>query len=91
MEADMSEFINQGAVRFHLSGSEIRVVARRQLVASVAVAIVVALGLGVTALLPASHNDAAVAPQRVAAVQQSKFAIPAEHAAAAMQYAIEAP
>ena len=87
----MSEFINQGAVRLHLSGSEIRTVARRQFVASVAVAIVIALGLGVTALLPGTHNDAVVAPQKVAAVQQSRFVIPAEHAAAAMQYAIEAP
>jgi hypothetical protein len=59
-----------------LSGVEIQEVARRQLIASVAVAVVIALGVGVAAVMPAHHDYAALAQHRTAFVQQPKFMPP---------------
>jgi hypothetical protein len=93
MEAEMnnSEFINDGAFGFQLSGSEMRLVARRQLIASVAVVIVIVLGVGLNALMPAAHRYVAAAPHKAVTVQQAKFAVRAEHVAAAMQNGVELP
>ena len=86
-----NEFIDDEAGAFHLSDAEIQLVARKQFVASIAVAIVLALGVGLNAVLPASQNYAGVAMQKVAAVQQPKFVVSGKHIAAATQYEIEAP
>jgi hypothetical protein len=93
MEADMSnsEFIDGEAAAFHLSDAEIQLVARQQFVASIAVAIVLMLGVGLNAILPASHNYAGVSAQKVAMVQQPKFVVSGKRVAAATQYEIEAP
>jgi hypothetical protein len=42
-------------------------------------------------MLPASHNYASVAAQKVAMVQQPKFVASGKRVAAATQYEIEAP
>ena len=48
---------------------EIRLVARRQFVASLAAAVMIAVGAGVMALMPASHENVVAAPHRLAIVQ----------------------
>lgn len=74
-----------------LTQAEVQAVARRQLVASVAVAIVIGLGLVVTAMAPASHIRTATAAHRIAGVQQPTFVHGAEHFAAVKQGGIELP
>lgn len=86
-----SEFVDDGAIGFHLSGAEIQAVAKRQLAASVAVAIVIMFGVGLTMMRPAHHGYADGVAHRIGAVQQPKTVIAAEHVAAAMQYGIEVP
>jgi hypothetical protein len=93
MEANMgnSEFIGDEASAFHLSHAEIQLVARQQFVASVAVAIVLALAVGLNAVLPERHDYAGVVAHKIAMVQQPKFVSQAKRVAADTQYEIEAP
>jgi hypothetical protein len=93
MEANMgnSEFIGDEASAFHLSRAEIQLVARQQFVASVAVAIVLALAVGLNAVLPERHDYAGVVAHKIAMVQQPKFVSQAKRVAADTQYEIEAP
>ena len=72
-----TEFSEDQEVTIGLSAAEIKEVAKRQFVASIAVAIVIAIGVGAAMLMPASHDYAQLAPHKVAAaVQQPIFAVP---------------
>jgi hypothetical protein len=68
-----------------LSADDIRAVAKRQFVASIAVAAVIAIGAGLAALMPAtltvaSQNVTSVAATRsIAQVQQPTFVTPLAH------------
>jgi hypothetical protein len=63
-------------VSIGLSRAEIREMARRQLVASIAVALVIAIGAALVALAPASRDVAALASHKIASVQQPQFVTP---------------
>ena len=65
--------------------------ARRQLAASIAVAIVIALGVGVAAFMPASRDYAQTAPRKVVSVQQPTFASPSRPVASAGRFVRELP
>ena len=58
-----------------LGAAEIKEVARRQLVASIAVAIVIALGVGFAMVMPASQY-AQVAQHKIAPVRQPTLVVP---------------
>jgi hypothetical protein len=74
------------------SAAAIKSMAGRQLAASIAVAIVIALGFGLTTLLPAPHRTAEAAQHRLASVQQPTFvAAPAQRLASAKIAPIELP
>jgi hypothetical protein len=92
MEANMdSEFIGDEAGAFHLSHAEIQLVARQQFIASIAVAIVLALAVALNAVLPERHDYAGVVAHKIAMVQQPKFVSQAKRVVADTQYEIEAP
>ncbi|MGO8799857.1 MAG: hypothetical protein ACLQE9_01140 [Roseiarcus sp.] len=76
-----------------LTGAEVQETARRQLVASIAVAVVILIGAGLAALTPASpRRDAEAAPHRLASVQQPTFATPpAQRVASVRPHEIELP
>ena len=75
-----------------LTGAEIQSVAKRQFVASVAVAIVIALGVVLVAMSPASRDYAGLGTHKVATVQQPKFVTPTTSSfAAAKQHSVELP
>jgi uncharacterized protein involved in exopolysaccharide biosynthesis len=74
MGADMTNSFDQEAIESGPDGIDLQAMARRQFVASVAVAIVIGLGAILIALAPASRDYASDATHRVAAVQQPKFA-----------------
>jgi hypothetical protein len=74
-----------------LSEAGIVEMARRQLAASIAVAFVIALGAGFLALAPASRDVAALAPHKVASVQQPQFVLSGDHVASAKRFERELP
>jgi hypothetical protein len=79
------------AMDFGLSTVEIKSMAGRQLVASIAVGVVIALGLGLATLMPPSHKYAEAVQHKLALVQQPTFvSAPAERFASAKS-AIELP
>ena len=63
-------------VALGLSVEEVQSVARRQLIGSLVVAIVIAVATGLTALRPAYRDGAEVAAHRAPVVQQPSFAAP---------------
>jgi hypothetical protein len=67
----MSNILDDDAIGF--DGADIQAMAKRQLAASTAVAIVIALGAILMAMAPSSRNDAGVATHRVANIQRPKF------------------
>ena len=71
-----TEYSEDQEITIGLSAAEIKEVAKRQFVASIAVAIVIAIGVGAAMLMPASRDYAQVAPHKVAAVQQPILAVP---------------
>lgn len=71
-----TEFSEDQEVTIGLSAAEIKEVARRQFVASIAVAVVIAIGFGVAMLMPTTHDYAQLAPHKLAAVQQPTVAVP---------------
>jgi hypothetical protein len=88
---DIENFDDE-AITSGLSGAEIQAVAKRQFVASVAVASVIALGVILTAMMPASHDDAGgVASHKIATVQQPKFVTATDHVVAAKNTGLELP
>jgi hypothetical protein len=74
-----------------LSEAGIREMARRQLAASIAVAFVIALGAGFFALAPASRDVAALAPHKVASVQQPQFVLFNERVASTKRFERQLP
>ena len=75
-----------------LTRDEIRLVAKRQFVASLVAAFVIAVGAALTALIPASHDYAQVAPHKFAVVEQpTLLAQPDQGVASAKQSEIELP
>lgn len=85
-------YLNEEAIAAGLSDAEIQIVAKRQLVASLAVAIVIALGVGLTAVMPASHDRAEAGVRKYTLVQQPTFvSAPAQRFASAKSHAIELP
>ena len=59
-----------------LSEAGVREMARRQLGASIAVAVVIAIGAGLFAMAPSSRDVAGLSSPRVASVQQPEFVTP---------------
>lgn len=74
-----------------MTSAAIQEVARRQLTASIAVAIVIVVGFGFAALMPASHEYAQTAPHKVASVQQPTFSSPSDRVASAKRFERELP
>jgi hypothetical protein len=87
---DIENFDDE-AIASGLSGAEIQAVAKRQFVASVAVASVIALGVILTAMMPASRDYAGAASHKVATVQQPKFVTTTDHVGAAKNTGLELP
>jgi hypothetical protein len=71
-----TEFAEDEEITIGLSAAEIKEVARRQLVASVAVAVVIAIGVGAALLMPASQDYAQANSHKLATVQQPTFVVP---------------
>ncbi len=86
-----TEFTDDEEVTIGLSAAEIKEVARRQLVASVAVAIVIIIGLGAAMMMPASHDYAQATPHKLATVQQPTLAIPQTARAEQKKHEVEVP
>ena len=66
-----------------LSEAELQAMARRQLAASIAVAIVIALGVTLAALTPASRGHGEAAAHRPLLVQRPAMTVPPDHQLAA--------
>jgi hypothetical protein len=87
-----NEYYSDETIAPGLTGAEVRESARRQFIASVAVAIVIALGAGLMVLAPVSQPNAEATARKVAIVQQPSFvAPPGQRLAAMKQSAIELP
>lgn len=87
-----ANYFDEEPIGSGLTAAEIQETARRQFVASIAVAVIIAVGAGLAALMPASHHYAEAAPHRLALVQQPTFATPpAQRVASARQHEIELP
>jgi len=77
---------------FGLADDEIPTTARRQLVASAAVAVVIALAAGLMALGPARRDNAEVVQHKFALVRQPAFVTsPDQRIASAKHYEFELP
>jgi hypothetical protein len=76
---------------FALSVGELRSVARRQLIGSVAVAFVIAAVAGVMALKPAAHDGRYASAHNFPIVQQPTIVTSTEHLAATVNRAAEVP
>ena len=75
-----------------LGENELQAAARRQLVASLIVALVIAAFAGLVALRPAYRETAADAPHKLAAIQQPSFVTPlGQRVAGVVQHGIELP
>jgi hypothetical protein len=86
------EFYADDEVSTGLTRDEIRVVAKRQFIASIAAAIVVLAGAFSVAILPASRDVAQTAQKRIVSVQQPIYASPLDQGvASARQGEIELP
>jgi hypothetical protein len=90
MEAEMgsNEQFDDESVSIELSEAGIREMARRQLGASIAVAVVIAIGAGLFALAPAPRDVAALSARQVASVQQPQFAAPLNDRVASARHAV---
>lgn len=69
----MSTIFDEDAIEAGLGGVDLQAMAKRQLVASVAVAVVIGLGVILMAMAPASRNYAEVATHKSSIVQQPRF------------------
>ena len=84
------EYFDDEESEIGLTRDEIRLVARRQFVASLAAAFVIAVGAVLMALIPASRDHAQLATNKFAIVQQPTFlAQPDQGVASAKQSEIE--
>jgi hypothetical protein len=86
-----SDFFEDDTMGQGLSDAEIRAVARRQFVASVAVAVVIACGLGVTLVLPVSRDRVEASMHRFASVQQPTFVGQTPQRSASIKHEVELP
>jgi hypothetical protein len=89
-----TEFADDEEITIGLSAAEIKEVARRQLVASVAVAVVIAIGVGAAFLMPGSGSQdyAQATSHKVATVQQPTFVVPqTAHVEPAKKHDVEVP
>jgi hypothetical protein len=86
-----SEYFEEDTMGPGLSDAEIRAVARRQFVASVAVAVVIACGVGLTLVMPASRDRVEAAAHKFASVQQPAFVGDAPQQTASAKHEIELP
>jgi hypothetical protein len=80
-----NDYFEQEAIAIGLTAAEIQAVAKRQFMASVAVACVIIIGVAVTALIPSSRNDVAAVPHKLAGVQQPTFSTPLTHGVASLK------
>ena len=87
---DIENFDDE-AIASGLSGADIQAVAKRQFVASVAVAFVIVFGLLLTAIMPVSRDYAGIGSHRVATVQQPQFVTAPDHLVAAKSTGVELP
>jgi hypothetical protein len=86
------DYCEDEAIGIEQSAAAIKSMAGRQFVASLAVAVVIALGFGLTTLMPTPHHIAEAAVHRLALVQQPTFvAAPAQRVASARLAAVELP
>jgi len=85
------ESLDAEAIAAGLSAAEVQSTARRQFVASIAVAIVIALGVALSALIPTPRNRAEAAAHKIVLVQQPVFTSGAKRVAAEKQDRIELP
>jgi hypothetical protein len=94
-EADMGDtkpLADDDAISFGLGDdSEIRAMARRQLVASIAVAVVIALGFAFALIAPASRDHTEVARRSVIVQQPTMAVLPGHRIAAAKPTERELP
>jgi hypothetical protein len=87
----MSKFLDEG-IESEPDYGDIRAMARRQFVASVAVAFVIALSAALMAMAPSSRHYTDVASHRVATIQLPKSSLQAADSFAAKQHrGIELP
>jgi hypothetical protein len=75
--------VDDESLGFGLSEAEIRETARRQFAASIAVAIIIALGVGFAAVMPASRDHARNIAQKSVVAQQPTMTIAPGHRLAA--------
>jgi hypothetical protein len=71
--ATMSNIFDEEAIGSGLGGVDLHAMAKRQFVASVAVAAVIGVAMIFMAMAPTSHNYAEIAGQKTSAVQQPTF------------------
>jgi hypothetical protein len=71
--AAMNNIFDEEAIESGFGDVDLQAMAKRQLVASVAVAAVIGVAVIFMAMAPASHNYADVAIQKSSAVQQPRF------------------
>ena len=69
----MSSIFDEDAIEAGLDNVDLQAMARRQFVASAAVAVVIGVGAILMAMAPASRDYAEVATHKASAVQQPKF------------------
>jgi hypothetical protein len=74
-----------------LSDREIRSTARRQLVGSLVAIALIAIAASATALRPASHDAADIAPYKFAIHQPSLATLPGQRVATIARHEIELP
>jgi hypothetical protein len=86
-----SDYFEEDVIGPGLSDAEIQAVARRQFVASVAVAVVIACGVGLTLVMPASRDRVEAAAHRFASVQQPTFVSQTPQRSASATHQIELP
>jgi hypothetical protein len=93
-EADMSniERMQDEDLAFGLADNEIKATAGRQLVASLAVGLVIAAAAGLMALGPGRHDNSEPVQHKFALVRQPTFVTPpGQRVASAKRYEIELP
>ena len=88
----VANYLDDEEVTVGLTRDEIRLVARRQLVASLAAALVILAGAAVALLIPASHGAGQASAHRVAGVHQPTYSsLPYQGAVSTKQSEIELP
>jgi hypothetical protein len=88
----MNQLVEDEDTAFGLGDEEIQATAKRQFVASLAVALVIAAAAGLMALGPVRHDRADAMQHKFALVRQPAFVIsPAQQVASTKRYEVELP